>query len=593
MPGIKKLDRIYQSDGLIEAKKHLEGNITITEKLDAHRFSFQVNEDKKVSYYKKNDNREISKIDRIITDLYERAIVHIESLPKSILKNIPKNTRFGFSYFPNQKPLRIKYSKIPESRLVLTDISSRSDVGKVRKVYEDQKYLDNWADILKVSKPPIIFQGVLEENQRDHILNLVKGTDSTVAFFSQHIEGIFEKTFSGNNIIEALVFKNKNGLTQLRDPSYKIFNEAARPTVSRDFYDLTIIQIQEFMENYEFGIFRDNLSENERYINLISDAYNKFIDADLIDENFNPEFLKPNIIGTHGCLGRKFIRNNETLQKINRSALNEELFKVFLISLHRKKSPHGLLNQSIINSFNQTIEKIQESISANDGEGLLSYHETIKILEGNNVKLDDQQPNYIKVVSSLQKSFNKEIKHKEIEPLPKAICIIGKFDFITKKHIDLIEGFSAENVIIVNLSKKKLKLSKELFQLEDREVDKILKSLQDENDNIKEIVNCSYYSLEKIFYKVRKVGYEPINFYVNEKSIANYSIQYNTIKHILGDRLKISKDFDISGFSIDDKRTIFRSIEDDDYVKFKEVSPKILKNFWEIYKSRYNIWKKE
>lgn len=589
MPGIKKLESIYENKGLMDAKKYLEGNITITEKLDAHRFSFQVDDQRKIHFYKKNDNREISLVDRIISDLYEKAINHIESLPKSILNNVPKNIRFGFSYFPNEKPLRIKYSQLPKNNLVLTDVSLRSEKGKVKKVYEDQNYLNNWADTLNVSRPPIIFQGELSEDQKQFIMKMVKRNESTNAFFAQHIEGLFENTFSKNAIIEGIVFKNKNGLTQLRDPSYKIFYGASIPEVNRDFYDLTIIQIQEFLKDFEFKIPKSQKSLDEKYVEIVSDAYNHFIDAKLIDESFNAEFLRPNIVGAHGEMGRKFIRNSETLKRINNSSLNEELYKVFLISLRKKKSAHGLLNQGLVDNFNKIVENIQELCNNN----IPSFNQLNKIYEEGNIDIEKQQPNYIKIVSSLQKAFTKEIQHKETKKLQEGICIIDKFDFLTKEHLDIIHSLTNENVILVNLSKKKVKMSNEIFQLNDQDINQILKVTKNENSNIKEIIHCPYSSLEKIFYQVRKIKYEPITFYVNKKSISNYSLQYNTIKYVLGDRLKISKDFDIQTFTDESKRTIFRSIEDNDYQKFKDNTPEFIKNFWEIYKSRYNIWREK
>lgn len=592
MPGIKKLNKIYDEEGLLGTKKFLEGNITITEKLDAYRFSFQVDDSKKLSFYKKNDNREISKIDRIVSDLYEKAISHIQSLPKNIINNIPKNTRFGFAYFPNEKPLRIKYSHIPKNNLVITDVSLRSSSGKVRKVYEDQNYLDNWASILNVGKSPIIFQGKLTEDQKYYILQMISGEHKTNAFFAQHIEGLFEKTYSKNQIIEGVVCKNNHGVTQLIDPAYQIFNDAINPKISRDFYDLTIIKIQEFMKEYDLPIFVNEMTSEDKYISVICQAYNQFIDERHINETFSPDFLKPNIIGSHGNLGRKFITNQNTLKRINKSLLNEELFKVFLISLRKKRNPHGLLNNSIIKSFNKIVESIEECV--NNKDSIVSYSQINKIYEENDeeIKISEQQPNYIKLVASLQSAFTKKIQHKETEKLPGAICLIDKFDFVSNNFISIIEKNSDKNIILVNISKEKLKLSNEIFQLEDQDIKQVLKSIETKYANVKEIIHTPVFSLEKIFYETRKTGYEPIVFCCDEDSVANYTIQYNTSKFIFGDRIKINKNFDIKGINTEDKRKIFRSIEDDNYTEYKESSPEIMKYFWEIYKSRYNIWAK-
>ena len=117
MPGIQLLRDIYEKKGAAETRKLITGNITVTEKLDAHRFSFQVNQDKSISFFKKNDNRPLTKVDRVISDLYERAIRHIDNVPSHIIKNIPEGMRFGFSYFPSDKPLRISYKDRKSTRL--------------------------------------------------------------------------------------------------------------------------------------------------------------------------------------------------------------------------------------------------------------------------------------------------------------------------------------------------------------------------------------------------------------------------------------------------------------------------------------------
>ena len=282
MPGIQLLRDIYEKKGAAETRKLINGNVTVTEKLDAHRFSFQINKDKSISFYKKNDNRPLTKVDRVISDLYERAIAHIENVPSHILKNVPQGMRFGFAYFPSEKPLRISYKFKPKNNLVLTDITMRNEKGKVKKVHEDVSFLNRWADVLNTSRPPVLFKGVLEMGQADMIMSMINGNKKTSAFFAEHIESIFGKTFSKNRIIEGIVIKSKSSLVQLRDPSYKIFDKASAKEVSRDFYDLTLLQIQSFMGKYNFPQRVDESDESDRYLHLISDAFNQFVKKKMV-----------------------------------------------------------------------------------------------------------------------------------------------------------------------------------------------------------------------------------------------------------------------------------------------------------------------
>jgi len=361
VPGIKDLREIYKKFGIKEIEKFIKGYVIITEKIDAYRFSFQVDDkNNKILFYKKNDKKPLDIIDRTITDLYEKAINHIEFIIKNFeIKKLPKNTRFGFYYFPTNKPLRISYKFNPKNNLIITDITLRNKKGKVKKIYENIKFLNKYADLFKVSKPPILFKGYLKQEQIKMILELIKENDIAKTFFTEHIEGIFGNTYTKNHIIEGIVIKNKNGLTQLKDPLFEIFDEAETPKINRDFYDLTLLQIKNFMENYKFPLNITERNPEERYLILISDAFNKFISENIIDKNIDPEFLKPKIIGVRGKLNKKFIKNKKTIELI-KNPLNEELFKVFLNAFRKERKPYGLLTEKSIESFNNIVKKINE-----------------------------------------------------------------------------------------------------------------------------------------------------------------------------------------------------------------------------------------
>jgi len=358
MPGIIQLSDVYKKQGIQEAKKFLEGQVQITEKLDSHRFSFQVNEDKSISFYKKNDNNALSITDRIISDMYERAINHVQNIPQRVIKNIPTNFRFGFSYLPTKKPLRIKYDFIPENFLVLTDITKRNTKGRVKKVYENSEFLGRWADILEVSKPPILFSGILTEENQNMLSEIYQGNPKALAFFTEHIESVFGKTYSNNQIIEGIVIKGKGKLCQISDPTYQIFEQEQRPKISRDFYDLLVIQIQEFSKAWEFPKNISEIIKDEIYVEIVSEMFNDFVYFNQPDKNIDASYLRPNIVGQHGKTGRKFINNSVTCRLINESNVYEEIFKIFLTTFKRKRKAFGLLTEGIISDLNIITDKI-------------------------------------------------------------------------------------------------------------------------------------------------------------------------------------------------------------------------------------------
>jgi len=599
MPGIQHLRDIYEKKGAAETRKTLQGNVTITEKLDAYRFSFQVNADKTLSFYKKNDNRPLTKVDRVISDLYEKAITHIESVPSHIIRNIPEGMRFGFSYLPSEKPLRIAYKFKPKNHLVLTDVTMRNDKGKVKKLHEDTKFLNSWADVLEVSKPPILFKGVLESDAIDMLMSVVTGNKKTNAFFTEHLEGIFGKTYSKNRIIEGIVAKTKNSLVQLRDPSYKIFDKASTKEVSRDFYDLTLLQISEFMKDYKFPSNSNESSEDDRYLYVISEAFNLFVKSKMIDESFDPEFLKPKIIGSHGRLGRKFIKNSETLQHVQHS-LYEELFKVFASSFRRKRKPHGLLNEGSVNVFNQTVDRIHEF---SDCSSMFSFDQFQKLYEneeendpdyttGAEVEDANLELDHMKAISSLQLAFtHRDLQRKQGKKKTK--LIVGEFDPFNNDHLRIANKISEEGkrVIFVHVSHKKIGYSNKKFQCSDGLVEKILARVRNDNsESIAGFIVVPYHSIEKIFNNARKNNCEPIELIVPEGSGPNYMSQLYMEEQVLGKRIYTDKDFEIKEMKNSIRTDVRRAIEDMDFQKFKKVTPESLHGFWDSITSEYRTW---
>jgi hypothetical protein len=558
MPGIRDLRDIYEKKGAAEIVKHLSGNLTITEKIDAHRFSFEKNSDGSFSFFKKNDNRNLTIVDRTISDLYEKAISHIESLPNYVKNNIPENHRFGFAYFPSDKPLRIEYKKIHPSKLILTDVTQRAENGKVKRVYEDVTFINRWAKSFNVGEMPIIFHGKLEESTKDILINLFVGDARNNAFFTQHINSAFEKTYTQNHIIEGIVIKNEEGLVQIKDPAFGLFESAYEPQESRDFYDLTLLQIESFIQNdFKMPQSFSSASADARYIDLVNQAFNAYVESNRVDESLDPSFLQPKILGSHGQLSRKFIRNNKTISYLNRSKIYEELYKVFLSSFRKKRKAHGLLTESFAGSFNQIVENIQF---------LTTYN---PIIEDENEEIGDTEnsktPDYttgadivdakevidtFKVISSIQLAFNH--KKKEVKPAKTEVVVfIGNFTPMNNDHLRHIEKFIEEEkkVILCHVNKDICGNSKTKFRMSD---DLTIKSLQRFQQNYSSsvlgVITIPFTSISEIFNNCRKNNFEPILLAVEEGNGPNYMAQLHLEDTVLGNRIGAGENFKIIEF---------------------------------------------
>ena len=100
---------------------------------------------------------------------YDGAIEHFENLPKEVLKQLPKETIFGFDYFPNRKPNLIMYDKLPKNGLIL----SHARDMKEDRLIDELEILKGFAEALEVSPPPIIFQGTLNTDQKNKIIEFL------------------------------------------------------------------------------------------------------------------------------------------------------------------------------------------------------------------------------------------------------------------------------------------------------------------------------------------------------------------------------------------------------------------------------------
>jgi hypothetical protein len=142
--------------------------------LDGSSFSFEkdfIGEN--ISFYKKDQENPITRVDRILMSYYEKPINYIEALPQDLKYEIPRGWRFGMLYFPTTKPVRIEYERVPKNHLILTHITVRDEFGDNIRSIQDKKELDIWAEKLGIEKSPIIFQGKLNEDQRISIMDFL------------------------------------------------------------------------------------------------------------------------------------------------------------------------------------------------------------------------------------------------------------------------------------------------------------------------------------------------------------------------------------------------------------------------------------
>lgn len=349
----------------------LNDTITVSEKIDAHRFSFMKTDTNDFIFYKKMGGVEISVIDRTISDLYEDAITFVEDFSNELRNDIPINVRFSFYYMSSRTPLRITYKNI-DPVLILTDLSERTVSGKTKSLTSDFETLKLWAVRFECDVP-LIFEGKLTNYQKELISGIFKFEENALKIdsssnvfntkFNWLINEIFGKTYSDNSIISGVYIKTKNDNFQFVNPIFEIiFHESIEP-ISRDFYDLMLMQIKSFLEEYDLNSIDVSTIKNRdlKYIEMISQLFNKFVIQ--LEPDINPSFLQPNIIGDLGEFNPQLVlRNEETLKLLYTSDFYIEVFKMMLLVLKKPKRTYGLLSIEDVEVLNNSIEKIKKLI---------------------------------------------------------------------------------------------------------------------------------------------------------------------------------------------------------------------------------------
>jgi hypothetical protein len=384
MSGISHLYDIYNKKGKDFIDSLFKSYVTVNEKMDGSAFVFERDQENgRFNFYKRDQRNPITLVDRTLMTYYEKPIQYIESLPPHIINQIPRGWRFGLEYFSNNAPVEIVYDEIPKNNLILSYIHKKEG-GTV----QEKEKLDQWADLLGVERPPIIFQGYLNDEQKERILDFLRTpfedlvseykTRSFVAFIIGVLNPDLKKSalnFTLEKPIEGIVFRfgeidsaQEPVLSKMVDP---VFTELAKSKAKKrfedkpsDFLGITILDVMNFI--LENGVETFNVegeTEDERYISFISDVFSKFLDeygykykgADFQE----PEYLKKEEFR----LNKNLIRDKRVLAYLEEDAAFESLFKLILNSFRKiKKRAGGIITPGIIEQFNLLVSSIEKRV---------------------------------------------------------------------------------------------------------------------------------------------------------------------------------------------------------------------------------------
>jgi phosphopantetheine adenylyltransferase len=390
MSGIKHLSEIYKKQGSAFLDDLFSREVIVSEKLNGMSFSFEKSFfDGTIYFYKRDQNTPISKIDRVLMKYYENPISFINTLSPIVLDEIPSGWRFGMEFFINQSPVSISYNKLPKNSLVLTHIVVKNEYGDVEKTIVEKEELEYWSDLIGVESAPIIFQGKLDDEQKNKINDFINSPYDSLKqehgtySFARYILGVLNPSLSStflndtlDDVIEGVVFRfgsidgtGESFTAKILDPMFeditKQNNINKNSYFPSDIYGITVLEVMNFILDKGIDSFTFEGEEpHERYISYISSVFNNFIDENgekYLGLDFQePEFLKQPGFDANIDL----IKNERTKQLVSEESSYQSLFKLILSAFRKiKKKQGGFFTKGAIEQFNLLVKEISELLN--------------------------------------------------------------------------------------------------------------------------------------------------------------------------------------------------------------------------------------
>jgi len=588
---INTLAALQEKRGAKFVEKFLDGEVIITEKLDTFRFSFEKEGDE-FKFYKK-DNNPINIIERTITDIWESAISEIPIICAD--KQIPDGFRFGLAYTPIERPLRIPYTNMP--RYVLTDITIRKD-NKILKTL-DYKELNEWAGILCIGRPPVIYQGKLDEKQKKYLLEYSLGNYDNIEqkSMAQFINETIAPIYSKENIIEGIIIQSDDQIAQIPSYEFNILDEAYQKTfnVPRDYYDLFIINLNSVLESYSFKTL-EGKTVDERYIEIINDIFEKFIEKfgnQYNEDSIDSKYLKSPQYNNYGKLNKTFIKNTRVESLVTDNEINESIYKIILSSLRKYKKEYGLLNESVIQKFNTYVFLVNNHIkNEHDLNETLDETKSDNIIVKELSKRKTTDIDNMRVIASIQAAFDPKAPKIDKGKSKCAVYVTDMRPFSNSQMENILSINKQYNLPVIIMaigSKKSIKGDK--FKFSDEILRGQMRSLSNFN---KELIPAfsilDSWDLNEIFERCRP-RFEPQLIVTDKNKSSDLIIQLYFEEEVMGKRINASNDFNIAEMDINDQLQAFRAIEDNDAPKFMELTPQAIHILYDNMSSEYRVWR--
>jgi len=581
--------------------------VTVYEKLDASQFSFEKDEDGVFSFYKQGQNTPISKIDITLSQYYNGAIKYIQNLPLDKIKLIPANWRFCCEYFIDKSPIYISYDKMPKNGLVLINIIDNST--KEKKVLDNKVFLSEWSEFLDIEYPPLIFQGMLGEDQKTKILEFIRTPKTQLKekfetnSFIRHLLSILDperkSSFlrdSDRGLIEGVIFRFENDdesyTAKIIDPIFytrKIENPEHKSSKPSDVYWLTLIDVIEYLQGVKIkNLLPEGETPEEKYLDIICKIFNPFIQkygGKFKGVDFElPSFMQKEAFR----VGLEYIPNKETSRLISEDESWQNVFKVFLAAFRKKKKgTNNLFTDYVLNRFNQIVDEIASECNTDtdfedDGEtGLMTFDEMKRYGKITDVAESEEIPQKAtqRELSPIEKQMIlfKEEGHSYNRETISVCAIIDSFEFFTNEHLEMLQELTSNGktkCILVNI-RTNYNQTQEDVQM--RMLDNIEREYRTLIENV---INVRIPDISEILSVLLYKGYEP-----------NQIIVQNSYRTFFDKMIESS---DLHGVSFEVKTLkkdpdyvkLYKYVMQNSWADFRKHVPNPVLNYFEAFKSK-------
>ncbi len=628
MAGINHLYDIYNKKGSDFTDQLFNQYVTINEKMDGSAFSFERDKETgKFKFFRRDQRNPITLIDRTLMKYYEKPIQYIESLPPTVLERIPRGWRFGLEYFASRQPVEISYDRLPKNNLILSYVHKMGDGGKIESTIQDKTKLDNWADILGVERPPIIFQGVLDEDQKSEILDFLNTpfkelvekfkTQSFVRFIVSTLNPDLEKTALNDNLdkdVEGIVFRfgdpDKEGETVLAKMVDPIFTEIAKEKFAdkqskkpSDFLGITLLDVMNFILEKGLDEFEvEGETDDERYISFMSDVFVKFLD-EYSDKYKGTDFEEPEYLQKDDFrLNRDKVKDKRVLKYVEKDQAFESLYKLILNSFRKIKTRSGgIVTSGMKEQLNLLIQdikdyikkpkKVNESKFVSFGEfrkDLTPQVDYIQEESEETENIDNPFYSFDEFITKLETIDSEEIpsdvemvqeeKKKERTPVN---VIMGRFQPFHSGHLNMAKEMKEKNgypTVALVVYPGHNKSGKSPFN--EGTIKRYMDAVVNNNDEIESYLIMNRGLLGSGIAKLIDKGYDPILIGAGPDRVDDYKkqvdyLKMSDLKDQISDKLKLRETPRVMSGT-----EVRQALEDGDFSKFKKMVPKEISNLF-------------